>query len=130
MDKLMMALNKLVSDRIAVMTSIAGVVLMALTILTHVNPVEGSVVRPRWLLSVWAAPIHLTLLGASFPVQIASAYLEHSLFRLRWTSPGGLHLAVVYGTELVLQALLYFGIGKALSLGWRRWRRRCRPGST
>lgn len=126
----MMALNKLVSDRIAVMTSIGGVVLMALTILTHVNPVEGSVVRPRWLLSAWATPIHLTLLGASLPVQLASGCLEHTLFRRQWTSPGGLHLAVVYGTELLLQALLYFGIGKVLSLGWRRWQRRCRLGST
>ena len=126
----MSAFRKAFRDRIAITTAAIGILLMMFTILAHVNPVEGSVVRPRWLLSTWAAPIHLTLLAASLPVQIVSGHLEQALFHLHWISPSGLHLAFVYGTELLLQALLCFGIGKAISLGWQQWRSRYRSGST
>lgn len=110
------------ADRIATATAVVGVLLMVFTILTHVNPVEGSVVRPRWLLSAWAAPVHLTLLVSSFPVLVVSGHLQQALFHLHLTSPGQFNLTVVYGTMLVLQALLYFGIGKIISFRWRKWR--------
>jgi hypothetical protein len=114
--------SKLLKDRIAFVTAAIGVVLMCFTILTHVNPVEGGVVRPRWLLSAWAAPLHLTLLVSSMPVMILSGHLQEALSHAQLSPTGRLDLVSVYGTMLILQGLLYFSIGKILSFSWRRWR--------
>jgi hypothetical protein len=109
-------------DRIAVTIAAIGVVLMCFTILTHVNPVEGSVVRPRWLLSAWAAPLHLALLVSSLPVMILSGHLQEALSQAQVVPTGRLNLLSVYGTMLILQGLFYFGIGKFISFSWRKWR--------
>jgi len=102
------------------MTAGIGVVLMCFTILTHVNPVEGSVVRPGWLLTPWGRPLVAVLLVTCMPVWFAAAFLDLQLFQHLHPEP--LHLVVWHASELLLQGLLYFGIGKLISMAWKLWR--------
>jgi hypothetical protein len=108
------------ADRIAIATAAVGVLLMVFTILTQVNPVEGSVVRPQWLLTPWGRPLVAVLLVTCMPVWFAGAFLDMQF--VQHLHPEPLHLAVWYAAELLLQALLYFGIGKLISMGLRKWR--------
>ena len=58
---------RLFSDKIATVTALIGVLLMVATILTRVNPAEGSVIRPEFLKTPLGQPITLFLLIASAP---------------------------------------------------------------
>lgn len=107
------------ADRIAIATAGVGVLLMVFTILTRVNPVEGSVVRPQWLLTPWGRPLVAVLLVTCMPVWFAGAFLDVHLFQ--HLHPESLHLAVWHAAELLLQGLFYFGIGKLISMGWSKW---------
>jgi hypothetical protein len=57
----------LFADRCATATAVIGVVLMICTILTRVNPVEASVVRPEFLRTPLGQPVAVFLLIASAP---------------------------------------------------------------
>lgn len=108
-------------DRIAVATMTIGLVLMVVTLLTRVNPVEGSVVRPRWLVSTWATPIHLTLLGSCLPAMMACYSVFGMMEQHHLTFPGCENICFGAGVMLVVQAVLYFAIGKLISFAWRKW---------
>jgi len=108
------------ADRIAIAIAAVGVLLMVFTILTRVNPVEGSVVRPQWLLTPCGRPVVAVLLVSCMPVWFAGAFLDLQLFR--HLHPESLHLAVWHAPELLLQGLFYFGIGKLISMGWSKSR--------
>jgi hypothetical protein len=102
-------------DRIAIGTALVGVGLMILTILWRINPVEGSVV-PRFLTSnpvgmgviwvllitcmpVWSAAVSLTML---IPL---SEYMQYG---------------VACGLMIILQCIVYFLLGKLISLSVRK----------
>lgn len=107
------------TDRIACVTALIGVGLMVLTIIWRVNPVEGSVV-PRFLtdnpvgvaaisvllvtcMPVWLPAVSLTLL---MPLQ------DHAQWRL------------ACGIMIVVQGIVYFLLGKLMSLIVRKLKAR------
>ena len=94
------------SDKLALSTAVVGVVLMALTIAFRVNPVEGSVVSDC-LRTAWGRPLHLLLLVTTMPAWIAAIVVTFGGDLLTdWHLP--------YIVMLILQALLFFGIGKLM----------------
>lgn len=107
------------TDRIAIGTALVGIGLMILTILWRINPAEGSVV-PRFLTSnpvgmgvmwvllitcmpVWIAAVSLTML---IPL---SEYIQHG---------------IACGLMIILQCIVYFLLGKLISLSVRKLLRR------
>ena len=91
---------------------VIGVVLMVLTILTRVNPVEGSVVRPEFLQTPLGRPILMFLLITSLPGWagvILTAAVDPS-------SP------IAWWIELLIfQIVGYWILGKIISIAWRHW---------
>lgn len=94
-------------DKTAVVTALVGVLLMALTLLWRINPVEGSVV-PEFLTD---NPIGLVVMLALFvtcmPVWILvmAVHMWLPLFSDE----------VAWDAMLVVQAMVYFLIGKLIS---------------
>jgi len=108
---------KVLHDRIAFGTAVVGAAFMIVAIWTRVNPVEGSVVRPEFLHTAVGQPIALLLLIASLPGWIG-IILAGSL---------GLPIepeAVFFVEFFLAQTLIYWFLGKVISIGWRKWRRR------
>ncbi len=90
-------------NRLPLIASAIGVLLMALAILWRVNPVEGSVL-PRFLRESPAGAFLLTLLlAACMPVWLLLGAVLPS---------GGLPISVVVVLSLLAQGCLYFLLGK------------------
>lgn len=109
-------------DRIALAFAGTGIVLMVFTIIWRVNPVEGSVV-PRFLTG---SPVGEAVLWILFvtcmPVWIATVILGTAVLgsdrNLEWF-PHWLHVLDV--GMILLQGLVYFLLGKAVSLCVRKF---------
>jgi len=106
-----MELKNIFSDKAAVATAVVGVVLMALTIVWRVNPVEGSVVAPFLSNTASGRVIHLILLVTCMPVWIVVV----SVVTLFVLSTEYIHY-LGYALMLVTQGLLFFAIGKLISV--------------
>ena len=105
---------KLFADRCATATALIGVVLMICTILTRVNPVEASVVRPEFLRTPLGQPVAVFLLIASAPGWIG-VLLSMPLTIL--VKPE----IAIWTSSLLVQFVAYWILGKVISAGWRRW---------
>lgn len=95
---------------------------MILAILTRVNPVEGSVVRPQFLHTPLGRPIATFLLITSLPgwtgVMVSAGL-----------GPPIQHPVAVWVEFLLPQIVTYWVLGKVISIAWRRWStRRNGPG--
>ncbi len=106
-------------DRIATATALVGVGLMILTIIWRINPAEGSVV-PRFLTSnaVGVAVIYV-LLATCMPVWIPAVSLT-MLIHL----PEHIQYGLACGFMIILQCMVYFMIGKLISLCVQKLSRR------
>ena len=95
-------------DSTAIVFAMVGIVLMALTLAWRVNPAEGSVI-PQFLRdNVAGQAVHLLLLVTCMPVWFAAVLLL----------PANYPASVV--RMIVLQAIVYFLIGKAVGVCFRR----------
>jgi hypothetical protein len=107
---------KFYKDRIAVATAVLGAVLMALSVAWHVNPVEGSVMPGFIKEGILGSAVFVILIGTSVPTWLIA-------FPLALFLPNSL-----VGPALVLlQGLLYFWLGKAISTAVRRLSRHRAP---
>ena len=109
--------NRIYFDRVAVISAIVGIVLMSLTIVWKVNLVEGSVVSPFLLNTAYGRVLHLILLITCMPVWIAVVI---SMARFIDST------ALLYSVMLAVQAILFFAIGKLISLCIRVVKKRFR----
>ena len=104
-------MKKLWGDKIALITALIGVILMVLTIIWRVNPVEGSVL-PDFLKTTFVGKcIFYLLFGTSMPVWFLISMVDQLIpfsFHLPWF--------ILCGGILVVQAFVYFWIGKLISL--------------
>jgi hypothetical protein len=102
-------------DKIAIVTSLVGVGLMVLTIIWHINPVEGSVM-PHFLTSspVGVAVICI-LLATCLLVWLPTVSLVTFI-------PLSEHIQYIIacGIMIMFQFLVYFMIGKLISLCARK----------
>jgi hypothetical protein len=102
------------SDRCATATALIGVLLMVCTILTRVNPVEASVVRPEFLRTPPGQAIAVFLLITSVPGWIGV------LLSMPLTALVKPEIAI-WTSSLLVQFVAYWILGKVISAGWRRW---------
>jgi hypothetical protein len=103
------------SDRIAIVTTAIGVGLLIVMMLTRVNPVEGSVVRPQFLHTPLGRPLATLVLIAGLPGWIG----------VMLTTPLGApfqHRIAVLSELVLFQVLIYWLLGKMISIGWRKRR--------
>jgi hypothetical protein len=107
------------TDRIAIVTALIGVGLMILTIVWRINPVEGSVV-PRFLTGnpVGVAVIYV-LVVTCMPVWILAVSLSMSV-----PLPEHGQYVLACGSMLIFQAVVYFMIGKLISICVRRFKKK------
>jgi hypothetical protein len=99
-----MKLKWLRPDVISALFVIIGAVLLALTIIYRVNPVEGSVVDPQ----IRGTALHLTLLYTTMPAWIAGVSLCGAL------SASNYECAVLL--MFLFQVLIYYALGKITKL--------------
>jgi hypothetical protein len=106
-------------DRIAIATALVGVGLMILTIIWRINPAEGSVV-PRFLTSNAAGvAVIYVLLATCMPVWIPAVSLTMLI-----PLPEHIQYGLACGFMIILQCMVYFMIGKLISLCVRKLSRR------
>jgi hypothetical protein len=103
------------SDKIAIVTTLVGVGLMMLTIVWRINPVEGAVI-PQFL--------------TGNPVGVAVIFILLATCLLVWLPAVSLvtfipvseqtQYVIACGIMIFLQCLLYFMVGKLISLCVRK----------
>jgi len=105
------------TDRVAIVTTLVGIILMVLTIVWRINPVEGSVM-PRFLTGnpVGIAVIFI-LLVTCMPAWIVAVSVGMLLPFSERTQE-----VLVYVSMLILQGVIYFMIGKLISVCVRKVR--------
>ena len=113
------------SDRLALSTAAVGVVLMILTLVWRVNPVEGSVTADFLTRTEWGHVVIVVLLITCLPAAIVGLLIAYGL--------GSVLCFVLPISEddmwiptcvvmIIVQAALYFGIGKLISICWKKIR--------
>ena len=99
---------KLACDPCVIVSVLAGIVLMTLTLFFNVNPAEGSVVND----AVRETPLHYVLLATTMPAWIAGVFL-------------GCAGILSYPLMFIMQIVLYAIIGLLLRwIGRRIFRQR------
>ena len=104
-------MKKLPTDWIAVVTSGIGMVLMIMTVVWRVNPVEGSVVPDFLERNLFGEALLLVLLVTCMPVWIPTVFAGVVLFG---ESDDGLALANV--AVVIVQGLVYYVLGRLISI--------------
>ena len=109
-------------DRISIAFAATGIVLMIFTVIWNINPVEGSVV-PRFLTG---NPIGMGVLWILFvtcmPVWMATVVLGTAMLGSDRNPDWLPHwLNIFHVGMIVLQGLVYFLIGKAVSVCIRKF---------
>ena len=103
------------TDKIAITTALVGVALMGLTIIWHINPVEGSVV-PQFLTGnpIGVAVIWI-LLATCMLVWLPTVYLVTFIPVAEQTQ-----YVMACGIMILLQCMVYFMVGKLISVCVRK----------
>jgi hypothetical protein len=109
------------TDRIALATAGIGIVLMVLALVWRVNPVEGSVMPDFLTSNPFGLVLTFVLLATCLPVGILAIFPVIVLGSIAGLSeseawPAGGAVAIV------LQGIVYFMLGKLISLYTRRFR--------
>ena len=111
--------NKFWTDWTAIGLAVAGMVLMAFTIVWRINPVEGSVIPDFLKNNVTGEAVLWILLISCMPVWTITVAL------FMWFPGAGQNQwALACGTMIVFQGILYFLIGKGVSVCLRALRRK------
>ena len=107
------------TDRIAIVTALVGAGLMILTIIWRINPAEGSVVPDFLTGNPVGVAVICVLVVTCMPAWILSVTLCMLLplpERMQWL--------LSCATMLVIQGIVYFMIGKLISLCVRKFCRK------
>ena len=115
-------MKKFWTDRIALVTSGIGIALMILTAVWRVNPVEGSVTPDFLEGNPFGQALLLVLLVTCMPVWIPivfSVVVLASFFGV----PESDSLELANAAAVIVQGLVFFMLGKLISVGVRRFRR-------
>ena len=102
-------------DKTAIAFALTGIGLMILTILWRINPYEGSVipnflksnpfgVGVIWVLLITCMPVWISVVSLSMLIPLSEP-IQHG---------------IACGLMIIFQGVLYFLIGKLVSLGWRK----------
>jgi hypothetical protein len=111
-------MKKFYTDRIAIVTALVGIILMVLTIIWRINPVEGSVI-PRFLTgNPLGVAVICVLLATCMPAWIVAVSVCMLLPFAERTQDV---LACV--AMLMLQGVSYFMVGKLISVCVRKVKR-------
>ena len=105
-------------DRIALATTVLGIVLMSLTIAWRVNPIEGSVMPMFLKQTSWGWALFIVLLVTTMPAWIAGVLLAVVIPLVNPSNHSGWVVACCL--MLIFQGLLFFGIGKLISICRKR----------
>ena len=101
-------LKQIFRDKMVLVSVVVGILLMILTIVWNVNPVEGSVV-PGFIRNTLLGKVVLSiLLVTCMPVWILVVFLTMPLQYIP--------KYFIYSVMLVAQGILFFAIGKLISL--------------
>ena len=103
------------TDKIAITTALVGVALMGLTIIWHINPVEGSVM-PRFLTG---NPVGLAVICILLATCLLVWLPTVSMVTFIPLSEQAQYV-IACGVMLMLQCLVYFMVGKLISLCARK----------
>jgi hypothetical protein len=107
------------TDRIAIGTALVGIGLMVLTIFWRINPAEGSVV-PKFLTS---RPVGVGVMWVLLITCMPAWFAAVSLSTLMPLSDH-VQYGVACGLMIILQCIVYFLLGKLISLSGRKLLRR------
>ena len=111
-------MKKFSTDRIALVTSGIGIVLMILTAVWRVNPVEGSVMPDFLTGNPFGEALLIVLLVTCVPVWLPTVFSVVILFSLV-RFPESAAWVLANGTAVIVQGILYFMFGKLIS-GWAK----------
>jgi uncharacterized membrane protein len=105
-------------DKTAIVTTVVGIMLLTLTIVWHVNPAEASVVPSFLLHTVSGKVIHMILLVTCMPAWFAATLIFFPIMQCHgiYTHHEVLMTYILYILMLIIQGLLFFAIGKLISL--------------
>ena len=104
------------TDRIAVVTAGIGMVLMLLTVVWRVNPVEGSVVPDFLTGNVFGQALLFMLLVTCMPVWIVTVFSVVALTGGSLGLPESEGVTLGNGLAIVLQGTVYFFLGRLISI--------------
>jgi hypothetical protein len=113
------------TDRIAIVTALVGIGLMALTIIWRINPAEGSVVPDFLTGNPVGVGAICVLLVTCMPAWILAVTLCMLL-----PLPERMQYSLACAAMLVMQGIAYFMIGKLISLCVRKICRRKESSNT
>jgi hypothetical protein len=99
--------KKLWTDRIAVVTAGVGILLMVLTWVWRVNPVEGSVMPDFLTSNPFGLALTFVLLGTCMPVLIVTVVLG---------SVVGLPESDALPPAIILQGIVFLMLGRLISV--------------
>ena len=111
-------MNKLWTDRIALVTSGIGIALMILTAVWRVNPVEGSVTPDFLEGNPFGQALLLVLLVTCMPVWIPTVFSVVVLASFVGI-PESDGLVLANGAAVIVQGIVCFMFGKLIS-GWAK----------
>ena len=114
-------MKKVWRDGIALVTAGVGILLMVLTVMWRVNPVEGSVMPDFLTNNPFGLALTFVLLGTCLPVLIVAVYSGVAL---------GLPESDAWalgGAAIILQGIVFLMIGRLISVFWTPFRRRAKP---
>jgi hypothetical protein len=107
------------TDRIAIFSAVAGILLMVLTLIWRINPVEGSVVAEFLKDNPAGIAVFWFLFVTCMPAWIAATTLCELLPNSTQTSQ-----AVTYAAILITQGITYFIAAKLISVCVRKINKR------
>ena len=107
-------MKKFWTDPIALVTSGIGMVLMILTAVWRVNPVEGSVVPDFLESNPFGIALLFVLLVTCMPVWIPTVFLAVQLV-------GESEYALANTVAVIVQGLVYYMVGRLISI-WVQFR--------
>ncbi len=95
-------------DRVSLGFAVIGLVLMAATLATGANPIEGSVITPFLKDTVIGNAVLIVLIGTSFPTMLVG----EQVFRALWIMGISLPDSLQWFIAVIMPGLIYFGVAR------------------
>ena len=121
-------MKRLPNDRIALVTAGIGIVLMIMTTMWRVNPVEGSVVPDYLTRNPFGRALLFVLLVTCMPVWIPTVFLTVVLASFIGIAESE-SFGMANGAAIIVQGIVFLMFGKLISIGveWYGMKKSNRP---